>query len=146
MVAFYIQNTKKVLIILLLVIFFQEGNCQIIDCDQLFNEDKQEIIGVPEKIARPCGSFEVFYEKIKGEINDTKETGKVFIRFVVDTLGNVHCSKVVKSDNEHLNAKALEIIEKTKFTPAMNRGKKIIAPMVLPITFGEPTEEKKKKP
>lgn len=73
------------------------------------------------------------------------ETGKVFVRFVVDTLGNVHCAKVIKSDNKQLNVKALEIIESTKFTPAMNRGKKIIAPMVLSITFGEPSKKKATK-
>jgi len=129
----------------ILILFFQEVNSQVVDCDQLFNEDEFEIIGTPEVMAIPYGSLELFYEKIKDEVNDTCDRGKVFVRFAVDTLGNVHCAKVVKSDNELLNTKALEIIESTKFTPAMNRGKKIISSMVLPITFGEPPKEKKWK-
>ncbi|MEM6737043.1 MAG: energy transducer TonB [Bacteroidota bacterium] len=55
----------------------------------------------------------------------------MFVRYVVDTLGNVHCARVIKSDNEQLNVKVIEIIKGAKFTPAINRSKKVIALMVL---------------
>ncbi len=145
MVAFYIRRTTKILVSIVLTLFFQEVTSQVVDCDQLFNEDEWEITGTPEVMAIPYGGLELFYEKLKNEVNDTDERGKIFVRFAVDTLGGIHCAKVVKSDNELLNMKALEIIERTKFTPAMNRGKKIISPMVLPITFGEPPKKKKEK-
>lgn len=137
MVALYIQDTKKILASIILVLFFQEVNSQIIDCDQVFNNDEWEIIGTPEILAIPYGNFEVFNEKLKKETRKVKEEGKVFVRFVVDTLGNVYCAKAIKSDNELLNIRAIEIVEGVKFSPAMNRGQKVIAPMVLPITFGE---------
>ena len=79
------------------------------------------------------------------EVNDTMERGKVFVRFIVDTLGNVHCAKVAYSDNERLNAKAIEIIKTTSFTPAEQIGKKVNALMVLPITFGDVPQKKKRR-
>ncbi|MBC6427322.1 MAG: TonB family protein [Ekhidna sp.] len=91
----------------------------------------------------PYRDFKIFYQRLVEQTAGMNDQGKVFVRFVVDTLGNAQCAKVVKSDNERLNAKALEIIEQTRFSPATQRGKRLVAPMMLPITFGEPPKKKK---
>src|SRR5699024_2788251 len=115
-------------------------------CEQIFNNEEWEIISSPESPAFPYGSFETFYEKVEEEAQGIKEKGKVFVRFVVDTLGNVHCAQVLKSDNELLNSKAVGLIERTKVFPAVQRGKKVVSTMILPITFGaEPPSKNRKK-
>lgn len=115
-----------------------------VNCDKLLKEydslNNEVFTGYFEMaptIITDKKSFEDFY------FDENSEKGKVFVRFVVDTLGNVHCAKVIKSDNDRLNAKALKIIENARFTPAMNRGKKIITLMVLPVTFGDSQKSKR---
>ena len=116
---------------------------QKLNCDSIFHE-KENIFIFYEEIVTPEGGFYQFYDHLGKKFSSFRDQGKIYVEFIVDTLGSVHCSRVVKSDNEGLNTEALEIIEQTKFSPAKQRGKKIIVPMVLPIYFGEPPKQKKK--
>ena len=143
------MDLKVISFFLLILCMMNRLYSQDIDCKAIYLADSvhyMEYISSPlESFAIPYGSFKIFYQKLIEQTQAVKEEGKVFVRFVVDTLGTVHCAKVFKSDNENLNSRALEIINKTKFTPATQRDKKVNAPMVLPIMFGKPPKKPRRK-
>jgi len=122
----------------MLLIVFGTITCksQSIDCGTIFKDSIDEVIGTPEVAPLPIGGLQMFYEGIRSETLNSRASGKVFVQFVVDTLGDVKCARILKSDNELLNDLAISLIKQTKFLPAMNRRRRIPAQMVLPITFG----------
>ncbi|MCC5929445.1 MAG: TonB family protein [Cyclobacteriaceae bacterium] len=123
---------------------------QAIDCEDYFknfdSDESTELVHVFESQPTPVGGLESFYKSVKEHSDISVVKGKVFVQFVIDTTGQVHCAKVLKTDYEVLNDQAIALIEETKFIPAEQRGKKVVSTMVLPITFGlEPPKEKKQK-
>lgn len=96
---------------------------QKINRETFFNDSEEELIGIPEKLPVPIGGPEAFYESIE-EKSPTTINGKVYVGFVVDTVGRAQCATVVKTDSEPLNDLAIALIEETRFAPAGQRGKK----------------------
>jgi TonB family protein len=61
--------------------------------------------------------------------------GKVSVRFIVDTEGNIKDVQLINSIS-YLNEEALRIVQTMpKWKPALLRGQKIVSQYVLPITF-----------
>lgn len=60
---------------------------------------------------------------------------RVFVEFIVDTLGIVHCPKVIKSECLDYNLSAIEIIKHSKFKPAEINGKQVISVLTYPVFF-----------
>lgn len=129
---------KILLLIILFVIKFSQSKCQVPDCFELksglleFNND--EIITNYTKQAMPTIGVENFVKQ--SFILYPESHGKIFVEFLVDTLGQVKCPSVVKSDNVLLDSQAIFIIERTKFEPAEQSGKKLLSLTVFPIFFG----------
>ena len=62
--------------------------------------------------------------------------GKVFVKAIISVRGDVVCAEIVKglSDDE-INSSALNAVLESKWTPAMQRGKKVEIGITIPITF-----------
>lgn len=118
-----------------------------LNCDSIYSvEVENEMFIFYEKIAFPRGGLENFYKSLRKQLGSSKEIGKVFVQFVVDTNGIARCVRVVKTENHLLNDRAIALIKDTYFTPAEQQGKEVISTMILPIIFGpEPPQEKKKQ-
>ena len=92
------------------------------------------------------GGYNQFYEEIAEQTQASEIDAKVYVRFIIDTLGDVQCAMVVKSGDDSLNEKAIELIRIAKFIPAQQQGKALYSSMVLPITFGaKPMGKKERK-
>ncbi|MDD5529638.1 MAG: energy transducer TonB [bacterium] len=61
--------------------------------------------------------------------------GTVYVRYIIDTLGNVIDAKVIKSTHPLLDSAALKCVRQYKFTPAELHGKKVKTIMEQPIRF-----------
>ena len=62
--------------------------------------------------------------------------GKVFVHFIIDTLGQINNPFVIKGVRQDLNDEALRIIESLgNWIPATENGKKVSIKMSLPIYF-----------
>ena len=70
-------------------------------------------------------------------------TGKVFVKVLIDKDGTPKKAVVIKSDSEVLNQPSVEAVMKSKFTPAIQKGEKITAWVVVPFKFS--LDDKKKK-
>lgn len=134
---------KKTLILSLSILLSLEGLSQSIDCRKYFEKNSDgTIYDSFEDPPTPRQGYEEFYRKIDQAIRTVDITGKVFVRFIVDTVGGVHCAEVVKTENELLNAQAIALIEETAFIPAEQQGKKVVSTLILPITLGKPQKKK----
>lgn len=118
-----------------------------IDCEKYFMKAEVDdaIYDSFEDPPIPINGYKIFYMNIRNKTSESVKKGKVFIQFVVDTLGDVHCARVVKSEVKELDSKAIAFIEKERFKPARQEGKKIISTIILPIPFGAGPTEKRKK-
>jgi hypothetical protein len=105
-----------------------------------------DIPEIPEHTVKPKRGFEAFYKSIREKTDTSSIKGKVYVQFLVDTIGMVQCARVVKTDNALLNGWAIALIEETEFIPAEHRGKKLISTMTLPITFAQAISDRKFKP
>lgn len=136
----------KTCLITILLIVSKNLVAQEINCAQIYSEEIMEISRTPEFPARPESGFDAYFKFLKEKTETSSIKGKVYVKFVVDTTGDVQCIKVIKTDNALLNDKATTFIKEAKFTPAEERGKKVVSIMILPITFGpEPSREKQQK-
>lgn len=64
-----------------------------------------------------------------------KIEGKVFIKTVIDSKGNVISTAVEKSLNAECDKAAETAIKKTKFNPGMKNGKAVESEVTIPIMF-----------
>ena len=70
--------------------------------------------------------------------------GRVIVRILVDSTGNVRKIVIEDSDNVILNDAAVDAIKKYgKFSPAIFKGKPIICWVSIPITFRIKNKDKK---
>lgn len=63
--------------------------------------------------------------------------GKVFVSFVVDTVGNISDIKVVRSVHPLLDEEAIRVISamQEKWIPGVVKGKTVSSPVTVPIHF-----------
>ena len=142
-------NIKIILSIMFMITLptFIFGQLVDIDCDSVwinFQHDNEptELITKYEKAPQLIGD----YSQFNIHVPETHSEGKLYLQFVIDTLGNPKCIRILKTEDELLNPKAIQLIKKAKFSPAEQLGRKVASIMVLPVTFGaEPSGKKKKK-
>ena len=103
-----------------------------LDCDQYFNSDILEIIGVPEEQACLLDVDSLLVKHTSSEID---EATKTFVEFVVDTSGVSRCIHVVKSGIGTYYSLATNLVRETRFSPAKHRGRNSNSIMILPVTF-----------
>ena len=88
------------------------------------------------------GGVEALYKYLAENIKypvmakNNKVEGRVFITFVIEKDGNVSDAKVLRSDNEELDAEALRVINAMpKWKPGMQQGVPVRVQYNIPITF-----------
>lgn len=123
----------------------------LLDCDSLhsfFESLNSDHVGLmyydipPE----PVDGYNKFYEGIAKQTQQVPGIdARVYVQFIIDTLGSVQCAKVVKSSDKSLNQKAIELIYTAQFIPAKQQGQPLYSSMVLPIVFGSEPPRKGKK-
>lgn len=131
---------KKMILLIVLVLNSIQAVAQInkIDCDSVFNSYSkiwEGKIGVTlfEKAPELIGSNEQLIVNLKKErLVDDK---RVFVHFIVDKDGNPRCIEPIKDGSGFFKETAVKRVEKLKFSPAILKGKPLMVPMVLPITF-----------
>lgn len=122
----------------------QNLNC----ADILYKKDSiEELVGVFELMPEPIEGLDGFYKRVRKTTENYNFAAKIFVAFVIDTSGNVACTKVLNPSNIILDSVAMALIKESKFISAEQRGKKVISTMVLPITFGFecPMDKKRKR-
>jgi periplasmic protein TonB len=77
-----------------------------------------EYLLITEKMAGPVGGVDALIKKVLAETS-LKGKGKLYLLVYVNNSGEVDDVKVVKGIGGNEN-KAIEIVEKTKFTPGYN--------------------------
>lgn len=99
-----------------------------------------------EEQATPKSGYDELFKKISEEINfpDTlTEKGRVFIQFIVDTVGNIRSPEVIKGFNVLAEKEALRAFKKVdeKFYPAQNKGKAVNTRLIIHIVFDPETDK-----
>jgi TonB family protein len=109
-------------------------------------QDSIQEMGYPfEEAPEFDGNLRLFVEKNivypKAAISDSIE-GKVFVKYMVDTLGFTKRHIVEKGIRTDLDAEAIRVAQMIKYeSPARLRGKPIIFYYTLPIEFKLPRQD-----
>ncbi len=117
-----LKKVQVLLIFSFVVLLFGYSNAQV---------KKAEVM--PE----PVGGIKAIMENVvyPEQAKKDKIEGKVLVKAIIDKEGNVSDVSILKSENKELNQAAMEAVRKTKFTPGMNKGKKVSVELVIPILF-----------
>jgi hypothetical protein len=130
-----IKKMKYSLLILLSFLLSSlESFCQV-DCDHIYKIDSAHnyFSGYSEEPARVIGGYKQLYLISEGLV----KRGKIVVQLVVDSIGAPQCIRVIKSDDETLNIRAVKLIEMLEFSPARQKGRNVNSIIVLPISFGK---------
>ncbi len=111
------------------------GQIKNINCDSLSNlYKKQELISIViEKMPQPKISIDRIQTDFIALIDSSIIFKTIFLRITIDTLGNVICPEILKGNNNFIDTIAINYISKIKFTPAENKGEKIVVPVNIPL-------------
>ena len=122
-----------------LLIFSQNDSS---DCSHLYLKlfgNNSQCIWV-EKLPEIIGGLDSLQRKLiypKEALYNNIE-GKVYVKALIDTLGNPICTEVVKGIGFGCNEEAIRLIQMARFTPAIQRNKKVTIPIIIPIRFNLP--------
>lgn len=104
--------------------------------------DSSEAIVFVETTPEYPGGQEAMYAYLGKNIKYPKRdlymniTGKVIVQFVLDTLGFVTDSKIIKSVSPTIDAEALRVVNNMpQWRPGYHKGKAVKVMMTLPISF-----------
>ena len=126
---------KNLLFLLFIFLSVKSTYSQVSDyklnCDSLFFEF--EVIepkyhGVLSKLAEVVGNMDSIRQSFYGEVKHLlrkKEKYLLIIGAIVDTSGNVICTKKYLGINNQIDSLAIEKVKKFKFTPAIFRNEKV---------------------
>lgn len=95
-----------------------------------------EELPVPEVMPAPLNMVDII--KTVGypaEAKTNKIEGKVFVKVLVDTDGNVIDHQLVKDPHKLLSDAVLAHVDELKFTPAQDKGKPTKAWVMIPFQF-----------
>jgi hypothetical protein len=101
-----------------------------LSCDSLFSEFEviepkyHTVSKMTEFLGNLDSARQDFYEKVKCLLPEQKEY-TLLIGVIVDTLGNVICSKKYLGINDAIDSLAIATVKEFKFNPAELRNKKI---------------------
>ena len=95
------------------------------------------------KFGGEIGMMKFLNENIKYP-KDSVE-GKVFVTFIVDTLGNVRRPKILRGLSKKADEEVLRVVKLLEFYPAMTNNKKLAIDYNLPVSFSLNKNDKNKK-
>ena len=130
---------RKVLLLIFCLPLFSFGQDTV---TLINNSNEDSYIMVVEKMPEFPGGDLGLMNYISNNINYPKEaknlniTGKVYVQFTVDTIGQVTNIKIIRGVDQLLDNEAIRIVQSfPKFSPATQRGKPIAVPFTIPINF-----------
>jgi len=132
------MRIKRLTIVAFFTIINLSVFCQFID----FFGDLPEFPGGDEAL------YKFIAEKKTYPPNWRKDSisGKVFLKFLIDSCGQIHNPEVIRGLNPVLDSIAINIIrEMPNWNSAKQNGKPVSLEFVLPIRFGKPPEYKNVK-
>ncbi len=93
---------------------------------------------IPEEPYYPGGTDSLFQYvannvRYPDSINHLNISGKVYVSFIVDTLGNVKNVTLLKGMNKAINDEVMRVISNTKWIPAIINGVKTAITIALPV-------------
>lgn len=95
-----------------------------------------ETFVIVEDMPQYPGGEGALQQYIQSKVAGSKESGTVYVRFIVAHDGSIKNAKIAKSTNEKLNAKALEIVNNMqKWEPGKQRGKPVKVDYTVKIEF-----------
>lgn len=146
---------KKFIFAIILFLLAQGTMAQTtdtIDCDFWWPEDEQVMLGVPEQMPNFPGGETALKDYISDHLKypplavEGDITGRVFVGFVVMEDGSLDCFKLIRGLGYGCDEAALEVFkDMPKWMPAMQRGKAISYPYIVPVRFCFDCENKKLK-
>jgi len=111
--------------------YFSVVHKQLIDCDSTI-----EIFVITEVMSEFPGGKKELTNFIKNTKGKCDKTGKVFVSFVIENDGTIHCVKVLRGISESCNAEAIRIVKAMpNWTPGMQRNEPVESQYTLPIEF-----------
>ena len=129
---------KKLLLILLFIPIIGFGqNSQVSELES----DGEVFLGVenmPEFPGGDLGLMKFIQKNVRYPVisKENNITGKVYVNYIVDTLGYVTNVKIVKSIDKNLDAEALRVVSLLpKYKPGKQRGKAVRVMFTIPINF-----------
>ncbi len=98
------------------------------------------LFGPSEEQPEIVGGIANLYKKLAKELKvppQITERGKVFVRFSLDTAGNITETTIIKELNEAADQEALRAFSAIdiQFTPGKMNGRPCPVKMILPVTF-----------
>lgn len=102
---------------------------------------------MPEYPGGLAAMMKSLIDEIKYPESALKEgiSGKVVVKFIVNTDGTMSDFEIVRSQNEELDAEAIRAIKaalKEKWTPGMENGKPVRCTFTLPVNFSLKSDSK----
>ena len=94
---------------------------------------EEEYFIVTDKAAAPVGGIDALVKKVLAE-SPLKGKGKLYLLVYVNDSGEVDEVKIVKGIGGN-ESKAVDIVEKTKFTPGMNNNAPVKSKVALALNF-----------
>jgi periplasmic protein TonB len=134
-------------IILFLITLFTTASLAQTDSGVDTSKVGQTIETMPEFPGGTDGLFKVMREHLKYPESARKDnvSGKVFVGFVIDTLGNVTDVKIVRGVRDDLDNEAMRVVKLLNgWTPGTQNGKKVKVAYSLPINFSLPAAKGRK--
>ncbi len=146
---------KKIAFGMILILFALCSSAQTtdtIDCDFWWLENGHVHLGVPEYMPSFPGGETALKDYISDHLKypplavEGDITGRVFVGFVVMEDGSLDCFKLIRGLGYGCDEAALEVFkDMPKWMPAMQRGKAISYPYIVPVRFCFDCENKKLK-
>ena len=146
---------KKIAFGMILILFALCSSAQTtdtIDCDFWWLENGHVHLGVPEYMPSFPGGETALKDYISDHLKypplavEGDITGRVFVGFVVMEDGSLDCFKLIRGLGYGCDEAALEVFkDMPKWMPAMQRGKAISYPYIVPVHFCFDCENKKLK-
>ncbi len=103
-------------------------------------EPSDTIFQVAEKMPEFPGGSAAMFTYIRQSIHYPKEAegqeGRVILQFVIDTLGQMHDVRVVRSRHPALDAEAMRVVQSMPaWIPGEHNGRKVAVRYTLPVAF-----------
>ena len=144
------MKSKKVKLILGLLfpilvstkVFAQTPKPDIINCDSLFSAGQSMTdcwFGKHPSLVKSFANVQNGFSEI---VDSNLFLSSIYVKVYVDTSGYVHCSQVVKGNNNITDDIALKYVSSLKFTSAEKGGKKIPMFITVPLYCSKVNETK----
>lgn len=102
----------------------------------------KEVVQIPQEIAQFPGGQQEFSKFISKnmiypkEAIDNGESGKVYVKFIVEKNGKLQDVRIARGVSPSIDAECIRLMNKSPYwTPAKNNGDPVCSEMMVPVNF-----------